>query len=109
MRQGRIVLLSVLLLAGAAACQKAEKSVTPTPDQASIQAASTLFSQPSPTPRITQTPTPVNAVQAQPAPRVVNVYIAGEGTPSQAWIRDHLVPGLNEALGDGVQLHVRAA
>jgi len=40
---------------------------------------------------------------------VVNIFLSGDGSPTQSYIRDVLVPGLNEALGDGVTLNVRAA
>lgn len=38
------------------------------------------------------------------APRQVNVSLQGDGMVSMAWLRDTLIPGLNEAIGDGVQL-----
>ena len=50
-----------------------------------------------------------NATRAAAPERVVNIFLSGDGSPTQAYIRDVLVPGLNEALGDGVTLNVRAA
>lgn len=42
--------------------------------------------------------------------RTINLYLSGEGSPTQGYIRDVLVPGLQEALGDSnVKLNVRAA
>lgn len=55
----------VALLMALAACQKAGNDPTPTPDQASFEAASTLFAQP---PRETQPPptnTPVSGVELE--------------------------------------------
>jgi TP901 family phage tail tape measure protein len=52
---------------------------------------------------------PTSALKAAAPERVVNIYLTGEGSPTQSYIRDVLVPGLNEALGDGVTLNVRAA
>lgn len=50
------------------------------------------------------------ARQARQQPQqIVNLYLSGEGSPTQSYIRDVLVPGLQEALGDGVTLNVRAA
>lgn len=58
-------------------------------------------------------PTPVNAVPGQgaavAAPRVVNLFLRGTDVYSASAVRDQLVPALNEALGDGVTLNVRAA
>jgi hypothetical protein len=47
--------------------------------------------------------------QAAPAARTINLIIEGDpGSPTQTWIRDSLIPGLSEALGDGVVLNVAA-
>jgi hypothetical protein len=53
-------------------------------------------------------PAPVAPQEAAPQ-RVVNVYLSGEGSPTQSYIRDTLIPALNEVLGDGVTLNVRGA
>lgn len=52
--------LIVLLVA---ACQKAEEKATPTPDESSINAASTLFAQPTRAAHLTPTVTPMNEVE----------------------------------------------
>lgn len=53
---------------------------------------------------------PVTAPTRLPAPeRTINLFLSGEGSPTQSYIRDVLIPGLNDALGDGVTLNVRAA
>jgi hypothetical protein len=86
-----MILLGLLLLSGGAACQKAAEPSTPTPDQASIQAASTLFAQPSPTPRITQTPTPVNAVELdlnRAVARMEQAVLAGDYESYMAYVWD---------------------
>ena len=57
--------LGAILIAALAACQKAEESPTPTPNQEIIQAASTLFAQPTRPPRTTPTPTPLNDVELE--------------------------------------------
>ncbi|MFO1322217.1 MAG: hypothetical protein U1F52_21630 [Burkholderiales bacterium] len=44
---------------------------------------------------------------AAPRAREVNIYLSGEGSPTQSYIRDVLVPALNDALGDGAKLNVR--
>lgn len=53
-------------------------------------------------------PTPV-AQAPQSSRQTVNVYLSGEGSPTQSWLREVFVPGLNEVLGDGVELNVRTA
>lgn len=45
-----------------------------------------------------------SASSSTSAPRQVNVSLQGDGMVSMAWLRDTLIPGLNEAIGDGVQL-----
>ncbi|WP_119071851.1 hypothetical protein [Aggregatilinea lenta] len=57
--------LGAILIAALAACQKAEAPATPTPNQESIQAANTLFAQPTRPPRTTATPTPLNDVELE--------------------------------------------
>jgi TP901 family phage tail tape measure protein len=53
---------------------------------------------------------PITAPQRLPTPeRTINLILSGEGSPTQSYIRDVLIPGLNEALGDGVTLNVRPA
>ena len=48
--------------------------------------------------------------QASTTPRNVNVTIASDsGMVSTDWIRDKLIPGLNEAVGDGVTLRTMTA
>lgn len=47
-------------------------------------------------------------VTAERAPRQVNITFEGEGPVSQEWIRDKLIPGLNDAIGDGVEIDVAA-
>jgi len=56
-------------------------------------------------------PTAPSLPQSQTAaPRNVNITIQSEsGVFSAAWIRDNLIPGLNEAVGDGVNLRTMAA
>ncbi|XAI95667.1 tail tape measure-like protein [Microcystis phage Mae-JY22] len=44
---------------------------------------------------------------AAPRDREINLYLSGEGSPTQSYIRDVLVPALNDALGDGAKLNVR--
>lgn len=44
---------------------------------------------------------------AAPRDREINLYLSGEGSPTQSYIRDVLVPALNDALGDGARLNVR--
>lgn len=44
------------------------------------------------------------ASSSNSAPRQVNVSLQGDGMVSMGWIRDVLIPGINEATGDGVQL-----
>lgn len=41
--------------------------------------------------------------------REVNIYLSGEGSPTQNYVRDVLVPALNDALGEGARLNVRTA
>lgn len=55
------------------------------------------------------TPVPVASGQGVAAPRAreVNIYLSGEGSPTQSYIRDVLVPAINDALGDGATLNVR--
>lgn len=57
--------LAAILIAALAACQKADDPPTPTPNQESIQAASTLFAQPTRPPRTTPTPTPLSDVELE--------------------------------------------
>lgn len=47
--------------------------------------------------------------RAAAAARVVNLTLQGNDVYSAASIRDILIPGLNEAIGDGVTLNVRTA
>jgi hypothetical protein len=47
--------------------------------------------------------------EQQLAPRTVNVVLRGEGAPSDQYIREVLIPGLNDAIGDGVELKTMAA
>ena len=53
------------LAAGLTGCEKAEQVPTPTPHQESIQAAGTLFAPPTRPPRITSTPTPLDAAEPE--------------------------------------------
>jgi hypothetical protein len=58
------ILFSLLLISLiSAACEKAGEDPDPTADQSSIAAASTLFAQPTPVPRMTATYTPGNDVE----------------------------------------------
>lgn len=52
---------------------------------------------------------PAARQQRQQPTQTVNLYLSGDGSPTQSYIRDVLVPGLNEALGAGVTLNVRTA
>jgi hypothetical protein len=55
-------------------------------------------------------PSLVNQAAAVSQPRNVNLTIESDtGMVSMAWIRDKLIPGLNEAVGDGVNLRTMAA
>jgi hypothetical protein len=47
--------------------------------------------------------------QAAAPARAVNIFLRGSEVFSAAAIRDTLIPAINEALGDGVTLNVRAA
>jgi hypothetical protein len=49
-------------------------------------------------------PTLPMASSSTSAARQVNVSLQGEGMVSMSWIRDKLIPGLNEAVGDGMIL-----
>jgi hypothetical protein len=51
-------------------------------------------------------PTVQAQAQAAPAPRVVNVTFEGEGIVTQQWVRETLIPELNDALGDGAIINV---
>lgn len=48
------------------------------------------------------------AAQATPQ-RVVNVYLKGDGAPSDSYVRDLLIPALNDAIDDGTVLNVMPA
>lgn len=71
----------------------------------SVAAVPTIASNPS-----TQLPvgTPggnVGPTQAAQAPQVVNIYLPGDGAPlSQDWIRNKLVPAINDAQADGAAI-----
>jgi hypothetical protein len=56
---GLLLALTVSLMG----CEKSEESPTPTPDRASVQAASTLFAQPTHVVRVTPTVTPSSEVE----------------------------------------------
>ncbi|MBN1202715.1 MAG: hypothetical protein JXJ20_12755 [Anaerolineae bacterium] len=60
-----LMLICALLVIGVAACQQAEEKTTPTPNQDSIQAASTLFAQPSQETPPTPTATPVRELELE--------------------------------------------
>ena len=50
-------------------------------------------------------PPPPNSAAAAAGPRNVTVNIKSDsGMVSMEWVRDRLIPGLNEAVGDGVRL-----
>ncbi|HML24083.1 MAG TPA: hypothetical protein PKD09_20675 [Aggregatilinea sp.] len=61
----RTLTLGAILIAALAACQKAETASTPTPNQESIQAAGTLFAQPTRPPRTTPTSTPQSDIELE--------------------------------------------
>ncbi|MCK7495183.1 MAG: hypothetical protein MZW92_31880 [Comamonadaceae bacterium] len=55
-------------------------------------------------------PTLPASQQASTTPRNVNITIESDtGMVSTDWIRDKLIPGLNEAVGDGVNLRTMTA
>lgn len=66
-------------------------------------------------PSLAGTPgTPVTDVSVDPRQggaaqqdRVVNLYLSGEGSPTQSYVRDVLIPGLKEALADSTTFNVR--
>lgn len=58
-----LVCVCAVIVLALTACEQAWKDPTPTPDQANIQAASTLFAQPTRSPRSTETPTPASDVE----------------------------------------------
>jgi hypothetical protein len=47
--------------------------------------------------------------QALPPPRIVNVTVESDSILTDAWVRDNLIPTLNEAAGDGVTINAAAA
>lgn len=50
-------------------------------------------------------PGPLSATQpGAGAPRTIFVNIEGSGVVSQEWVRDSLIPSLNEAVGDGANI-----
>ncbi len=57
---------------------------------------------------VTEVPVNPNEDRLAQQQRAVNIYLSGEGSPTQSYIRDVLVPGLQEAIGDGVTFNVRA-
>ncbi|MBN1679210.1 MAG: hypothetical protein JW966_02890 [Anaerolineae bacterium] len=60
-----LILIVVVLVTGLTACSKAEESRTPTPDQDSIEAASTLFAQPTRVVGSAPTATPMNQAELE--------------------------------------------
>ena len=54
----------------------------------------------------TQELTPAQDIPAAAQPRTVNITLIGSGMVSTAWIRDELIPSINEASGDGVRIAV---
>lgn len=75
------------LAAGLAGCEKAEQIPTPTPHQESIQAAGTLFAPPTQPPRITPTPTPLDAVELELSRVVARMEQAVLGGDPDAYLR----------------------
>lgn len=62
------------------------------------------------TPSAPVAPSLPQTTQASTQPRNINVTIESDsGMVSTEWIRDKLIPGLNEAVGDGVNLRTMAA
>jgi len=61
----KFVLLLILITLSVAGCKKADEPPTPTPDQSSIQAASTLFAQPTRAPHATPTATPIGSIELE--------------------------------------------
>lgn len=51
---------------------------------------------------------PPSPTAAPVQPRQVNIYLQGEGAPSDAYTRDYLIPAINKASGDGVTINVRS-
>lgn len=47
--------------------------------------------------------------QERESPRVVNLTVQGEGAPSDDYTRNVLIPALNNAVGDGVELNAMTA
>jgi hypothetical protein len=89
MRLFVVILLTLVVLV--AACQKAEEDPTPTPDQASFQAASTLFAQPTRATRPTPTVTPVNKVELdlnRTVARMEQAVLAGDKEAYLALVSD---------------------
>lgn len=91
--RGGMVLGLIVAIALVSACQRASEAPTPTPDQESIAAASTLFAQPTRAPRVTPTPTSVNALDvalSRSIARMEQAVLAGdlEGYMAYVWPGD---------------------
>ncbi len=79
----------VILLLTITACEKAWKDPTPTPDESNIQAASTLFAQPTRSPRSTETPTPASDVEfdlSRSVARMEQAVLAGDMDAYMAYV-----------------------
>lgn len=74
------------IVIGLAACEKAEETPTPTPNQESIQAASTLFAQPTRSTLPTPTVTPVNEVELDLSRTVARMEQAVGGGNYEAYM-----------------------
>jgi hypothetical protein len=86
-----IALTTIILLTALVACEKAEPDPTATPDKASIQAASTLFAQPTRAVRATPTATPASDVELdlnRTVARMEQAVLAGDVDGYMAYVWD---------------------
>ncbi|MBN2304489.1 MAG: hypothetical protein JXQ72_08440 [Anaerolineae bacterium] len=84
-----LVLLAALVIM--TACEKAEETPTPTPNQESIQAASTMFAQPTRSTLPTPTVTPVNEVEielSRVVARMEHAVLAGDYDTYMTYVWD---------------------